>query len=74
MGGEPPSCTGVVVAFRPAFGRYAAREGDASGRYPESGSVVLVDLARVEGVASVPAGERLHGYVVELELGEPAGP
>ena len=67
-GEEQPSRTGVVLVVRAAFGRYAARQGAGPGLYPEPGSVVLVDLVRVEGVASVPSGEQLNGYVVELEL------
>ena len=72
-GAEPQSRTGTVVGVRAAFGRYAAREGDGAGLYPVPGSAVLVDLARAAGFESVPSGERLNGYVVELELGEPAG-
>ena len=42
--------------------------GAVPGLYPEPRSAVLVDLVRVEGVESVPTGEQLNGYVVELEL------
>lgn len=71
-GAGPPVRTGVVVRIRAAFGRYAARGGDPTALYPEPGSAVLVDLARAEGFESVPTGERLNGYVVELELAAPA--
>lgn len=67
-GAEPPRRTGVVVGVRAAFGRYAARADDGAGLHPEPGSAVLVDLARVEGAESFPTGERLNGFVVELEL------
>lgn len=71
-GEEPPSRTGVVLGIRAAFGRYAGRQGADPGLYPVPGSAVLVDLARVSGLESVPTGARLNGYVVELELEAPA--
>lgn len=67
-GAEPPSRTGVVLGVRAAFGRYAACEGDEAVLYPEPGSAVLVELSRVEGFEDGPTGERLNGYLVELEV------
>ena len=64
---EPPVRAGTVVGIRAAFGRYAALVDGDPGLYPVPGSAVLVDVAGADGRESVPTGERLNGYVVEIE-------